>query len=102
MTAVAERVAKGAAFLDERTPGWWQRIDLSSLDMDDADQCVFGQVCGPYHESAIEIFGNNWGAPAAHGFNAEGGERTYAEWAFEIAELDAEWRRAIAARTAES
>lgn len=99
-TTIAERVAKGAALLDVKTPGWWRRIDLSRLDMNCAERCVSGQSLGDYHESATEMFGDDWDAPAAHGFNAAGGERNWVEWESEMAGLDAEWRRVIGARRA--
>jgi hypothetical protein len=44
VTAIAERVARGAALLDKQDPGWWQRIDLSTLDLKDVCNCVLGQL----------------------------------------------------------
>jgi hypothetical protein len=44
MSTIAERVARGAALLDEREPGWWQRIDLSKLDLASTCRCVLGQL----------------------------------------------------------
>lgn len=44
MSTVAERVAAGAAFLDEHDPGWDQRIDLDSLDLDHTCKCILGQA----------------------------------------------------------
>lgn len=38
-----ERVAAGAALLDEKRPGWWQRIDLSTLRMENGCACILGQ-----------------------------------------------------------
>lgn len=43
MTA-AERVARGAALLDKRMPGWAARIDLSVLDLANECRCVLGQL----------------------------------------------------------
>jgi hypothetical protein len=50
VSAVAERVAAGAAFMDEHDPGWWradveQAIDLDRLLMDQPDRCILGQRC---------------------------------------------------------
>lgn len=50
MSGVAERVAAGAAFLDEHEPGWWRAddkraIDLDMLDMGTGDVCILGQRC---------------------------------------------------------
>lgn len=45
MTAtIAERVAKGVAWLDEFKPGWEDLIDASILDMSQDCNCVCGQV----------------------------------------------------------
>lgn len=50
MSTVTERVAAGAAFLDEHDPEWWRAdvdraIDLDRLDLGDAGLCVLGQRC---------------------------------------------------------
>jgi len=37
-------VAKGAALLDERTPGWASKIDLEELYLGDGRRCVLGQL----------------------------------------------------------
>lgn len=47
---ISERVAAGAAFLDEHDPQWWRAdveraIDLDSLDLIEAHACVLGQRC---------------------------------------------------------
>lgn len=44
MSGIAERVAAGAALLDERQPGWWQRINLDSLDLGSCVGCILGQL----------------------------------------------------------
>jgi hypothetical protein len=44
VSTVAERVARGAAWLDEKYPQWFTKIDLSILDLGDCTQCVLGQV----------------------------------------------------------
>lgn len=44
MSEIAVRVARGAAWLDEKYPGWWAKIDLSTLDLSRCTQCVLGQV----------------------------------------------------------
>jgi hypothetical protein len=50
MAAIAERVAAGAAFLDEHDPGWWRAdveraIELDRLRLNATDACVLGQRC---------------------------------------------------------
>ena len=44
MSTEAERVAAGAAYLNEREPGWLQRIDLDRLDLKAPCRCVLGQL----------------------------------------------------------
>lgn len=40
-----QRVRRGAAWLDDHGPdGWRDFIDLRTLDVDDAENCVLGQV----------------------------------------------------------
>lgn len=41
---MAEAVARGVALLDDKRPGWWQKIDVAELEMDDCSQCVLGQL----------------------------------------------------------
>lgn len=58
-----DRVEKGAAYLDDRYPGWVERIDLDKLDMLNATCCVLAQASGKnYHtlppavrESAVNL-----------------------------------------------
>ncbi len=50
MNTIAERVAAGAAFLDEHDPDWWKAdvpnaIDLDGLDLGDGEICILGQRC---------------------------------------------------------
>jgi hypothetical protein len=50
MSTIAERVARGAEFLDEHDPDWWRAdvpnaIDLGTLDLSNGDECVLGQRC---------------------------------------------------------
>lgn len=39
-----DRVAAGAAWLDEKYPGWEDKIDLGLLNIARADTCVLGQL----------------------------------------------------------
>lgn len=45
-TSVEQRVAAGAAWLDEHEPGWERRIDLGVLELADDCRCVLGQLSG--------------------------------------------------------
>lgn len=86
----AERIAKGAALLDEKAPGWRQRIDLEALDISFPTACVVGQATGRYFATIEEWFGDGEEAQAlAHGF----------EWepAGDGSVLTGEWRQYIEA-----
>lgn len=43
-------VADGAAFLDERWPGWWKRVNSRTLNVESCLNCVLGQLFGSYQE----------------------------------------------------
>jgi len=116
----AASVAKGAALLDEKDPGWWRAdtdraIDLDELELEDAQRCVLGQRCplvlrpgeqdangGPFWAYALALAG------AEPGEEDEWLNRRVNAWAeehgFEIGpdadypELTAEWRKVITER----
>jgi hypothetical protein len=43
MSEVLERVNRGAALLDEFDPGWWETVDVDTIDISDIDRCIIGQ-----------------------------------------------------------
>lgn len=50
---IKERVARGAGWLDQRYPDWWNKIDLGTLEVSNCHMCVLGQVytgCIPTRE----------------------------------------------------
>jgi hypothetical protein len=87
MTDYAERVERGAAFLDEHAAGWESRIDDQRLAMNLPCRCILGQIfkeqAAPYngYEWAIVEFSDNekWYSDGAfrwsiwHGFTTEDG-----------------------------
>lgn len=57
---IETRIAQGVAWLDEYgTPGWWEDIDLSDLDMLLPTRCVLGQLYGNY--SYAPLIGLSYG-----------------------------------------
>lgn len=46
-TTIAERVAAGAAWLDEHEPGWVDLIDLDKLNLASGCRCILGQLESP-------------------------------------------------------
>lgn len=105
MTAtIPERVARGVALLDEREPGWADRIDLERLDVEDPCGCVLGQTWdGPTlggdpfikHVDAL-LSDRTYSTAAAYGFDA------YYFDGRDFGQLTAEWRAVIAERRTEA
>jgi hypothetical protein len=90
MVTIAERVAKGAALLDEREPGWWQRIDLSKLDGQLwTDLAIEDDEEDPYN-MALRDLSLYHGKDEDLGFDREDGEQ--------YPQLTAAWRELIEAR----
>ena len=56
METLQERAAAGASFLDERVPGWWERIDGARLDLSCASGCILGQLNGRYGMSVGAVW----------------------------------------------
>lgn len=71
----AARVAKGAALLDEKKPGWERRIDLGTLDVQSGYSCVTAQLSGAdswYRGmEQLGLTAGDSGTYVSHGFNAE-------------------------------
>lgn len=101
MASIEERVTAGAAWLDEHRPGWWQRIDLETLDLGDPCKCVLGQEYGDFGVAPAEVAGASEPA-VAFGFDVHsswfGRVRTEADVEAECAALTAEWRWLIEQR----
>jgi hypothetical protein len=98
--SIEAQVARGAALLDEKLPGWDQRIDLDNLDLGNKCNCVLGQefddddAVGPlefgYDAGLRELFAGDDDKAVDHGFLAADYEPHD--------QLTAEWRRVILAR----
>lgn len=106
---IATRVARGAALLDEKLPGWVDMIDLDRLDIRSPCRCVLGQTWhdkesrAPFFRHSAALFGeddNQFSNEIKHGFNGGDDERFG-----NVEEYDAltdEWRRVILARRGEA
>jgi hypothetical protein len=109
VSTITERVARGAAFLDEREPGWAARIDLGRLNMDICHRCVLGQLAGagglnPYADKLRDL---GLGDGGGYGFDIDsygdcGPVPDLADDDAEYAALTAAWREVIAERRAAS
>jgi hypothetical protein len=106
--SLADRVAQGAALLDFKVPGWEQRINLDTLDIQMTTACVLGQVFGdhvdPYEYGADYLLLHDAyqhpDAPVmvAHGFAAPDTLHDPDVEATVWADLTAEWKRVIRQR----
>lgn len=98
------RVARGAALLDAKMPGWASRIDLNVLDLTSDYACVLGQlfsepqlldgVCRADYFLGTTVLGlRSHGQAEQHGFDTpwDNAEPTYPQ-------LDAAWIKLIKAR----
>lgn len=73
----AARVAKGAALLDEKRPGWERLLNLETLEISSGSACITAQLSGVQDfrtgMTQLDLTEGNTGTYIAHGFNAEGG-----------------------------
>ena len=100
---IAERVARGCDWLDQRRPGWWERTDLDELLMREPCQCVAGQEFGDFYKTplmdkeAIE-FGFLALSSIVFGLTTPGERANTIEAEYDA--LDDEWRKVIEERRA--
>lgn len=67
-----ENVERGAALLDQQYPGWFNELDVASLDMSDCDACVVGQVADKRYSGATWEMGlYDCEDDVRHGFDLE-------------------------------
>jgi hypothetical protein len=88
--SIAERVAAGAAWLDEHRPGWVERVNLDTLDLGDSCECVLGQEYGDFWKAPTEVIFEDY----VRGFNRSSSRDDSS--AYEP--LTAAWRVLIEAR----
>jgi hypothetical protein len=109
---ITQRVAAGAALLDEKLPGWDKDIDLGRLDLGSPCRCILGQLhydadrparsfdaglgsLGLFpHTTAVKL-GFNASLPQPYAEDAEDVEDPEDA---EFAALTGEWRRLILGR----
>jgi hypothetical protein len=75
---IPANVERGAEFLDEKLPGWEEKINLRTLDLGSTCKCVVGQLYkeGPRDHAAydrgLDVLGIPDGMTARLGFNTWG------------------------------
>lgn len=99
MTTIAERVAKGAALLDEKRPGWDRELPrLSRLSIANAEQCILGQLYG-YFYSGVHPLGLVLSETDDYGFSGVG---YFAEERKDNARLTRAWKSLIRERRSQA
>ena len=53
---IKNRVIKGAKFLDTKMPGWYNKIDISRLNINNSCNCIIGQLYGNFWEELDIVF----------------------------------------------
>lgn len=82
------RVRRGMRLLDERAPGWRERVRPEQLRIETVHHCVLGQVYGNYRVGANTL-GLSDARAYSHGFSA-----TTTKACRELSDV---WRLALAA-----
>ena len=95
MTDYKQRVQKGAALLDERSPGWLDRVNVRNLDLGSCFDCVLGQLGGTYKDETRRL-GMNHEDSIEYGFNVPSLDDLREE-RLQYEALTDEWRKYIAA-----
>ena len=108
LDAARARAARGAALLDDRDPGWAERVDPGALHLSDGEACVLGQLWGEYRHglgrARVLDFSSAPGrfvSPVDLGFQAVGDLGDAAE-ALDYTFLTRAWRDEVAHRQPEA
>ena len=95
MDDLAQRVARGASWLDVKHPGWSAKIDPALLYMGECSMCIIGQLYGSFNVQTYAEGGVLRGIdPVVYGFQLPAGEDDSQNWDA----LGSLWRAAIAQR----
>jgi len=94
---VAARVARGAALLDKKQPGWDRDVDPNFLQIESPVNCVLGQTFGHYETGRQRLHLHGRDETSDHGFNANLKGGVFPDW-LDFVELNVEWRREIKRR----
>lgn len=93
----AARVRKGAALLDERVPGWADRIDRMRLAVSDGNACVLAQVVGKHYAYGLRLVSLSPKDGPMYGFASDGETSEQTNEDFRL--LTECWHAEITART---
>jgi hypothetical protein len=101
---VRERVQRGAAYLDDVDPEWYQHVDADTLELGDGRHCILGQRHGEFrlglgrsHLISMSSAPRASLSPVAYGFKCV--EGVSEEWqAYDYELLTAAWKEAVRRR----
>ena len=106
LDAARARASRGALLLDDRDPGWAERVDPGSLHLSDGSACVLGQLWGEYRQGLgrarvldFSSAPSRFVSPVDLGFQAVGDLGDAAE-ALDYTYLTRAWRDEVAGRRA--
>jgi hypothetical protein len=92
----AERVERGAGWLDTARPGWWTTFDLDRFSLADGCACVVGQLAGHDFDDAVDDGWLDLTYELAFNLGLFAGPPLQNEAEYQA--LEDEWRRVIAER----
>lgn len=94
VTEARERVAKGAALMDQVRPGWAQEINPATLQMRSLCNCIIGQCYGDYERIHLVLPDGERGRTFGFDLSASDGSADPSSWMV----LQDAWIEAIADR----
>lgn len=103
MSDVAERVAKGVELLDDKVPGWRDRVN-ATVSVASTSNCILGQLYGNYWTGTRRLgIGGFFGSGADYGFNGKifthDGMLVLVSYAEDCENLTEEWHRVLGFET---
>lgn len=98
MTTAEKRVKRGAALLDKDLPGWFRKVDVHVLDVQDTARCVVGQCYGSWIDGTGRLGLRDGVEQSEHGFNLAWEEYNSAWEDAYVNELNLLWVKEIEAR----
>lgn len=101
---VRERVQRGASYLDDVDPEWYRHVNSETLELDDGQHCVLGQLHGEFrlglgrsHLINVSSAPRASLSPVSYGFKCV--EDVPEEWqAYDYELLNEAWTEAVRAR----
>lgn len=94
---VVRRVARGAELMDRTYPGWFDAIDLRTLNIASGRNCVLGQIHGDYVRGCRHL-GIEEDALASVGYGFIAGVSAAFVPLFQTTRLTRAWRREVERR----